>query len=369
MSDSNQAILQRAFELIEREELDQAQDLLAPLLENDADNATLWWVYAHAVRDTAIGQAALERVLELDPAYPGARELKTDVLGLQPPENDFAALDVDEPHDTGSASNISIDDWENLQQVPPAEGEATRSRTGLVLLVLVLLIAGTGAALLLTDTIDISELLSRFLPTAEAEVIVVSAPTDAPTPADIAPEETQVATEMVATTETTDEGDAGSVAIISTAEATAQATAETGTTDATPEATLAATVEDTSAAPGVSGSVMDFVESVATDISDFTVDPELSTTQSTGLGSTLVIQVCAIPGPEFNERLTSLMNAVVGLAEDIPAGIEAIAAGLLNCDDSNATLRVIGVTVAVINEFAEEEISQREFQRAWQPLS
>ena len=63
------------------------------------------------------------------------------------------------------------------------------------------------------------------------------------------------------------------------------------------------------------------------------------------------------------------MNAAVDHAEAIPEDIEAVAAGLLNCDDPDARLRLIGVEVGLIIDFANESIDAKEFQRAWQPLS
>ena len=59
MSDTSNGILQRAYTHIENDEPEKAQEILAPLLQDDANNAHLWWVYTHAVSDASIGQAAL----------------------------------------------------------------------------------------------------------------------------------------------------------------------------------------------------------------------------------------------------------------------------------------------------------------------
>ena len=56
----------------------------------------------------------------------------------------------------------------------------------------------------------------------------------------------------------------------------------------------------------------------------------------TRLGDTLVIFVCAIPGPEFNQRLNTVLTTVASLEADLPEEIEAVAAGLVNCDDAEA---------------------------------
>ena len=94
MSDSTNAVLQRAYELIEQDELEQAQAILTPLLETESDNASLWWVYTHSLRDRAIGLLALDRVLELDPSYPGASDLKADVDVIHERDEELAGLDV-----------------------------------------------------------------------------------------------------------------------------------------------------------------------------------------------------------------------------------------------------------------------------------
>ena len=368
MSDSTSALLHQAFDLIESDELEKAQEILAPLLEEEADNAALWWVYAHAVSDTAIGQAALERVLELDSQYPGARELKADVLDLQSEDPDIIELEQGASGSAQSASGFDIDDWEDLESVVEADTESSTSRTKFVLLVGLLIILA-GGALVISGAVDISELLSGILPSPEPQVIVVSAPTDEPAPTEA------------------DDGVATEVATVVTAEPTASTTA-----DDEPESTLSATdvattVDETEqpvaeltpvatvslkaspTGPAVTSDIVAFVSLVAGAIDEFTINPAQSSTRATGLGNTLVIQVCAVPGPEFNSRINTVLSAVVAAADDIPEDIEAVAAGLLNCDDPQASLRIIGVALSAIIDFANEEITDRDFQRAWQPLS
>ena len=115
--------------------------------------------------------------------------------------------------------------------------------------------------------------------------------------------------------------------------------------------------------------ILELIDTVSLASSDFSIDRAASVVRATGLGTTLILQVCAVPGPEFNERLSIVMHAVVNVAEDIPVEIEAVAVGLLNCADPDANLRIIGVQVSLILQFANEEIEARDFQRGWQPLS
>ena len=138
MSETTNALLRRAYALIENDEREKAQEVLAPLLEEEADNAHLWWVYTHAAQDLAVGQAALQRVLELDPKYPGASELKADFLEAQAKDPDLIALEADEAGGSDSATPLDIDDWEDLQPIAEADAEGSSARVRLV--------SGSGAA-------------------------------------------------------------------------------------------------------------------------------------------------------------------------------------------------------------------------------
>ncbi len=372
MSDANNAVLQRAYELIEADQLEQAQELLAPLLETDAKNPALWWVYSHALRDRSIGQLALDRVLELDPAYPGASELKDDVLEIQSRDPDFLAIDGLESISAQTAvdSQGAIDDWDDLQFESADDGGSSGGRQGAVILAVVLFIVAAGIALVASDTIDIAEILSGILPSPEAEIIVVSAPTAGPAASatgasESTPEYTAEATAPptdLATVETTMESNAEAAADQETAAATQAPTA--ASTDAATTAVELSPAPDETSTP-----LSEFVGAVADSISDFEVDRRASAVHSTELGDTIVIQICAVPGLEFNARLNQVINTMVDQADLIPEDTEAVAAGLLNCDDDSASLRIIGVSVDVVQQYLDEAIDAKEFQRAWQPLS
>ena len=90
-------------QLIEGNQLERAQEVLAPLLETESNNPAVWWVYSHAATDSAIGLAALERVLQLDQTYPGARELKADALTAQ----GLVASELDTEFDFGECPLVT----------------------------------------------------------------------------------------------------------------------------------------------------------------------------------------------------------------------------------------------------------------------
>ena len=393
MSDTTNARLRQAYTLIENDEHDRAQEILAPLLEDDANNAHLWWVYTHAARDTAIGQAALERVLALDPKYPGARELKADVLEAQSKDPDLVALGASETYTQFTGAGIDVDEWEALPSSAETEKAESSSRGRLALLAVVLIIAA-GGAFVISGAVDIEELLSGFLPSPEPQVIVVSDATKAPDLADTQSVAESTANQSGALSEgvaaTSDEPDANGVdegELAAGAAATSMPESADRTTvvslessgDATTDQEDQQPVADPSPAalgeiyvdpPVVSSEeVTAYVSGIAEAIADFEVDVRRSGLQYLSLGNTLVIRFCAVPGPEFNDRLNLLMNAAVALADDMPAGIQAVGAGLLHCDDPEAKLRIIGVPRRTIIDYANEKIKAKDFQRAWQPLS
>lgn len=378
MSDTTNAVLQRAYELIEAGELEQAQSLLAPLLETDDKNPSLWWVYSHALRDKSIGQLALDRVLELDPSYPGANELKEDLLELQSRDPEYLEQDADEGFSAQATGGSDIDDWEDVQAELEESESASRGRNAAVILAVILFIVAAGIALVASGAVDITEILSGILPSPEAEIIVVVPPTSAPSPSgseagESTPQASPEATaETEATAEPTENPPAESEASAeSTINPPAEATAAQEDAAATQASTAAASAEaEHSPTPDeASNQLSEFVGAVSDSISDFEIDRRASELRDTSLGSTIVIQICAVPGPEFTARLSQVINTMVELAVGIPAGADAVAAGLLNCADESARPRVIGVSVKLIQQYLDEEISSKEFQRAWQPLS
>src|SRR4030095_169815 len=61
--------LDKAFELIETDHLDEARAILKPILDTEKDNPDVWWLYAHAVTDPETARLALNNVQRLDPNY------------------------------------------------------------------------------------------------------------------------------------------------------------------------------------------------------------------------------------------------------------------------------------------------------------
>ncbi len=351
MSNAKSTALQNAHELIERGELEAAQELLVPLLESDADNAGVWWVYAHAVRDISIGQAALRRVLELDPLYPGARELAQDMNRLEAPLLTADPLTANESVAAQNA-DIDIDDWEDLQPaVGTPQTNQQSARIGTTVLVTALLLLIVGGVLIATGAIDINQLLSGILSTPQPSTLV-EAPAQ-PSDSDTFSIGTAVPQEEISPMQ---DQAAASAEIAGTL--VAEQTIEPAPTFA-PSPTYAPLPKAES----------DFVQRVAQQIDEFSLDPQQTFLFYSNAGNTLVLQTCALPGPDFNAKVASIIQTVVTLADEIPAELDALAAGLLNCDDPGAALHLIGTEARLIRDFASGAIDDRDFQREWKQLS
>lgn len=92
MSDSNSAVLQRAYELIEAGQAAEARSLIESVLDSEQTNPDAWWIYAHAVDEPVRARQALDQVLDLDPQYPGASQLSDELEAQYPGAAEEARL-------------------------------------------------------------------------------------------------------------------------------------------------------------------------------------------------------------------------------------------------------------------------------------
>ncbi len=379
MSDSTDAILRRAHELIENDKLAQAQEVLVPLLESDGNNPALWWVYAHAVSDSEVGIAALDRALQLDPTYPGARELKAEIELAQGSPVNYLQAESDLASGPPSYADDSIDDsiiddWETIKptiEEPPANTN-TRAGRGFVLLIAALLIVASGAMLVLSGLIDTSEIQSFFSQATSAPVIVIVEPNDEEDETDL-PLVTEPLTEPLAAATAS----ATRIPAAAPADAMASATAvfQTATVEpaaeetAVPIANTEVAAQPSAPATLSPADVSSFIELVSNQLSDFTIDGTGSAARQTELGMTIDMLVCSAPGSEFNARLNAVMQAAADLRASIPAQVEAVAVSLVNCANRDDIPRTIGVDRDVLEEFALGRIELDAFQGAWRLLA
>lgn len=78
------ADLQRAYELIEADSLSDARTILQQIVAADRNNADAWWLLAHAVDNPDEARNALNNVLRIDSAYPGAQTLFNTLQAATP---------------------------------------------------------------------------------------------------------------------------------------------------------------------------------------------------------------------------------------------------------------------------------------------
>ena len=355
MSESTDAVIRRAYELIEDDQLEQAQAVMAPLLEAESNNPALWWVYAHAVTESAIGEAALDRVLQLDPTYPGARELKAELVSAQ--GGLVSGLDSGLHFASAQSDQVDasrIDDWEAIAPGLEESSANPRAGRGFVLIIVALLVLASGAVLILSGTIDIDEILPQSSqPTKEPVIIVVeSSFEESATDSAIRPESSNVVPSE-ATLE------ASAIPLTATDEPTPEPTSEPNVAaeeERTPTVAATATLSPFN--------VDSFIELVVEQIGEFTIDRSRSAARETQLGMTIDIFICSEPGPEFNTRLDAVMVAAANLHESVPEQVEAFAVSLLNCADPDDSARTIGVDRSILDDFATGEIEAEVFQQA-----
>lgn len=329
MSESISGTLDRAYDLIESGNREEARSLLQPLLETHADNPDLWWLYTHAVEDPEEGRAALARVNELDPAYPGAatlseasgtpvappaassasglkslKSLKKSGATAPPPPPDLPV----EPPITDMEPDLDEDlDFED----DLATGPSRRRSPLLLVAALVLILILVGAGLVFSGVLSPE---AEATPTQVAAVATDTAsPTDAPT---------------------------------------------TNITD--PTATAVTTADAASAEESI--------PALALALTDFDLDGEGVSIVQSDLGETVAVSVCTVPGQPFSETLGAIFDAIEDEADALADSTEAVGVTVVNCGDEDGATPLVGVTADDLRALAAGDLSERDFQARLRPL-
>jgi hypothetical protein len=132
------------------------------------DDADLWWLYAHSVRDTATAQEALQNVLRINPHYPGATQLDQQLkksLGVATSSDADDAIDIDFEDDFADDEDVS----------------SRRKLIGRLALAAIVIILVVIAVAILTSSGGDDE--PESTPTERAQVVIE--PTTIPTSVDI----------------------------------------------------------------------------------------------------------------------------------------------------------------------------------------
>ena len=312
MSADIENVLNDAYALIEDEKLLEARELLQPLLTSDKDNATVWWLYAHAAEDADAGREALNTTLMLNPNYPGASDLLQKARGetgdvTAPSVKKLKSLAKQEDFDS-DFDDIDLDDDSADGSLEDVQ-ETGRSRRSLGMLAIAVLIV----VLVIIVVIAISS-------GGQTTPVVADKPTATSEP---------VAIPITATT------------ISMTVTPVPEVTADT--------------------------SSVDELEALKNVLQSFDVgDNDLAYIQ-TPLGRTLVVTVCGPAGAAGSQILADVMEILAQESSDLSEPLDGMGVNLVACDQGGAS-RVIVTPISAATDYANGTIEAKDFQRQWQPV-
>jgi tetratricopeptide (TPR) repeat protein len=315
MSSNTNAILQKAYDFIEGDQLEEARQVLKPALEADRNNPDVWWLYAHAVADPETARLALHNVLRLDENYPEAqdllRRLENQQKGL-----DFADESLDEPAFVPGAPSVLPGIASSEKTLPADEYDPDVD---------------------FDDEVAEKEPFHRrplfYIPLVAALVlaglaIVILRPFAADAPA---------VTDVPATQQ----------AVVS------------DVADVPPTQAIIPTAVELSA---------DSIAAVTAALSQFELSANGVRVVSTSLGSTLLAEICTNPGAPLRTALPEAMNALARASSAYVGQFAAVGVNMLDCTADNTILRSIGVTTADVASFTDGSLDVQQFQAKWVPI-
>ncbi len=342
MNDDTNQVLTRAYDLIESDQLDEAKALLEPVVNQEKDNADAWWLYAHAVTDTIVARAALQNVLRIDPAYPDAADLlKTlDEAFAPSPLRPIARIETQRPPELPPTLPEKVaEGWEFEAAGDKPARRFPRQLAILIPIVVIVIVVGLLAILNSSNPAQIS--IPTETPLTLAGVPTLSAEDFTPLPVDTL------------------------VSSSATEEATFIAP-----TSSTPENTLVPahtstpvpTVRQQESTASVS--IGDPYQVVYDALVSFTLPRNGVELTNTSLGSTLLVSICTIAGPEMRAVLPQAMTALANASKSLTSDVEAIGARMLNCGN-NTPLLVIVVAREDAVAYTNDQLTDEEFQALW----
>jgi hypothetical protein len=363
MTDQTGGSLNAAYEAIKAKDLSRARDLLSAYLVEQPNDVDAWWLYSYAVTDVAQARKALETVLRLDPAYPGARDLLNELEGASPAESTMSAdvsplgapeaaplrpLSERQASTTPLTTTITPDDDELSDfgiRASAAEGSSSnRTILGIIAAIILLLILAAvfilpnlnppGPAVAdATNTAAATDTSLGFGLTEETTPGTTGEATDTIDVTDEAPEETPAAGEP---------------------------TLET-TVDAPVEATSEANTEPTADAAA------DPLQSVYDALGTFEVVPDSAAVETTELGETLTASVCSATS-ELRSTIPAALTALALSSAQAPAEAQAVGAKFVDCTD-NSVLRYVAISMEDAQAYAAGTIDDATLRSRFVPLS
>jgi cytoskeletal protein RodZ len=364
MTDQPGGSLNAAYEAIKAKDLSKARDLLSAYLIDHPNDVDAWWLYSYAVTDVEQARKALETVLRLDPAYPGARDLLNELEAAAPGApapastqeapgiRPLAGRTPEIPLTTTVGPDDSPDESAEFgfPDEPAREpGGVSRVLIGTLAAIIVFLIV---AALLVLPNLNRQQTVGDS-PTVgvPTESAVPDTSTEAPTDA-----ATEEVTDTVATESPADDATATDES------ATDEPVTDTAPTDE-PATQAASPIPEASAEPTTETVASDPMQPIYDALMDgYDYIPGTAGIETTELGETVTVSICAPPAQsELRALIPSAMTQLARASESMPAEAQAVAARFVNCTD-NAELRRVALNMADAQAFAAGALTDDELR-------
>lgn len=307
MSDATNQALAEAYTLIEADRDEEAVALLKPILERDQENVDAWWLYAYAVEDPETARMALNQVLKYDPDYPGASDLLNTLESQYP----VGVQRPSQAHRTAPPPHLPDD--VDLAEFDPSEIDAGEdiSFEG----------TPTGQGQPQTSNRRSIAIIASVLIVLIALVFIVFALLNNNQP---------VADLDITLTDITE-----------------QQAELTGGSEALVEPEVA--------------------ESVSESLQDYEIAEDGVVYEDTSLGRTLLVDVCTTAGQGLREAVAAALFDLAPASQTLPEDVDAIGVRFRDCT-TEETLRIIGVSSATAQLYAENTLDARQFEAQWRAV-
>lgn len=357
MTDSTGGSLSAAYEAIKAKDLAKARDVLSEYLVDHPNDADAWWLYSYAVVDVEQGRKALETVLRLDPAYPGARDLLIELENTLPAP---AAL-VTAPLGSKPITQVSeapkltatIQPEDDKSELAGLTSDDGRQSGGLRRVLIGVLAAVVVLAIVLVvfvlPNINPSQQATTVANTAvpQSETTVPSSVTEQPTT------ESSVSSTDVPTTEATTV-EAASQEPLPTESSTSEAAAtEVATESAAPTADAGVPTDVVNTSPDFQV-IYDALAANAVVSDSAVVEP-------TSLGQTFTVSVCAASA-ELRTVVPTVLSQLAGVSTSLPSELQAVAAKFVECEGDGSVLRFVALNRSDAQAFAEGTLTEADLR-------
>ncbi len=319
--------LDKAFELIESDRLEEARAILKPILDTEKNNPDVWWLYAHSVTDAETARLALNNVQRLDPNYLNTSDLlyaleNRSVLGISGSESsdkepsflpplpstlpDLPKTEIESDDD---------EDWDVFDEEKEPYGAPLWRRPVFLLAAGLLIFVVIAALVIFSPQAPSLTVTETVLPTnAESVAQIPTVETVPPTMESV----TQISASPVPTvTSSENGGDLGNLSVA---------------------------------------------------LSAFELPDESISTEISSLGNTLVVSVCSEAGAKLRQTLPLVIDAVATQLPAILEGQDGVAIRMLDCE-AGTTLLFIGVQSEDAQAYAGGNLEKSLFHAKWQTLS